>query len=136
MNNVDVTDKSKDNGIYILLTAPEVGGKYAGWGDEAKLSDLKTRIKTPANNSWLNTADDMEEWFNERCHIKRISLDGSMYNHTKAYCVDKKLLYIGSDNPYPNYNEEHGVWIDDKGAIDAWYDGNWKPRWSSWAKEA
>lgn len=57
-----------------------------------------------------------------------------MYNHTKAYCVDKKLLCIGSDNPYPNYNEDHGVWIDDKAASDAWYEGNWKPRWSGWAK--
>jgi hypothetical protein len=66
--------------------------------------------------------------------VKRLSEDGTMYNHTKAYCVDKKLLCIGSDNPYPNYNEDHGVWIDDKAASDAWYEGNWKPRWSGWAK--
>lgn len=42
---------------------------------------------------------------------------------------DKKLLYVGSDNVYPNYNEEYGVWIDDKPAIDAWFEKYWTPRW-------
>lgn len=136
MKNVDVMDKSKENGVYILLTAPEAPeGKHSGWGDLAPVSALKDRIKTLAADSWANNLNNMESWFNERCHVKRISNNGSMYNHTKAYCVDKKLLYIGSDNPYPNYNEEHGVWIDDEKAIDAWCKGSWKPRWDKWAKE-
>jgi phosphatidylserine/phosphatidylglycerophosphate/cardiolipin synthase-like enzyme len=54
-----------------------------------------------------------------------------MFNHNKVYCVDKKLLYIGSDNPYPNYNEEHGIWIDDAKAITGWYDANFSLRWTS-----
>lgn len=62
-------------------------------------------------------------WFEKRCEIKRISNEtGKLFNHTKAYCIDLKLLYIGSDNCYPNYNEEFGVWVEDEHAIKEWYD--------------
>jgi len=51
------------------------------------------------------------------------------YNHAKVVCIDDELLYIGSENAYPSYNEEHGVWIDNTTAIDAWRTGYWEPLW-------
>lgn len=56
-------------------------------------------------------------------------------NHCKVLCTDKKLMYVGSDNYYPSYNEEHGIWLDDEETIKTWYDGYWTPRWAG-AKEA
>lgn len=120
--------------LYILLTSPESGqDPFDGWGDEVTVHEFKERIRfmlgfeknKEANwPTWWNT------WFSERCEIKRISNEKNKYlNHTKAYCIDKKLLYIGSDNCYPSYNEEFGVWVDDTDAIKAWYDKSWVPQW-------
>src|SRR5256886_5764906 len=53
----------------------------------------------------------LDKWFDARCKIRRTSANGDRYNHCKVTCVDGKLLYVGSDNAYPNYNEEHGIWI-------------------------
>lgn len=75
-------------------------------------------------------------WFNERCEIKRISNDGSLINHTKCYCVDDELLYIGNDNCYPNYNEEFGVWIEDKTVIGKWKTNSWDKRWGTGTAKA
>ncbi len=50
-------------------------------------------------------------------------------NHSKLVLVDDAICYVGSDNLYPNYNEESGIWIDDQQAIrrfvDEWWNGLW-----------
>lgn len=64
-------------------------------------------------------------------HFKRVlNDDGKVYQHSKTVCVDKKLMYVGSDNFYPCYNEEHGIWVEDRKTIAAWLDGYFKPYWS------
>jgi hypothetical protein len=50
--------------------------------------------------------------------------------------IDDQIMYVGSDNCYPNYHEEFGVWIEDKEKIKAWKVGNWDPRWEHTAKDA
>ena len=66
----------------------------------------------------------------EKFKIKRVlEDDGKNYLHTKVVVVDERLMYVGSDNAYPNYNEEHGVWIEDKGAIGEWVGGFWRGLW-------
>lgn len=35
----------------------------------------------------------------------------------KTYCVDNGSLSIGRDNLYQSYHEEHGIWVEDQGAI-------------------
>lgn len=58
-------------------------------------------------------------------HIQRVGKDnGQMYSHSKVVCVDKKLMYVGSDNAYPCYNEEHGVWVEDE-LRGPYYVGDW-----------
>ena len=73
---------------------------------------------------------DLDKWFDARCKIKRTSADGKRYNHCKVTYVDGKLLYVGSDNTYPNYNEEHGIWIEDQPAIESWRTTCFERRWS------
>lgn len=63
-------------------------------------------------------------------HFKRVMKDdGHFFSHSKIVCVDKKLMYVGSDNAYPCYNEEHGIWVEDKKTIGKWLDGFFKPYW-------
>lgn len=69
------------------------------------------------------------KWFETVCQIRCISDDGSMFEHCNTYRVAKKILYVGSDDPHRNSNEEYGVWIDVKAAIEAWYDKFVSPRW-------
>ena len=51
-------------------------------------------------------------------------------NHSKLIVVDDAICYVGSDNLYPSYNEESGIWIDDQQAIqrfvNEWWNGLWK----------
>jgi len=67
--------------------------------------------------------------------VKRV-LDNKaeIFYHSKVIAVDQKPLDIGSDNAYPCYNEEHGICIEHKAAIDAWYRDYWQGLWanSSW----
>jgi len=58
--------------------------------------------------------------------VKRALGNGTdYYNHCKIVCVDDRLLYVGSDNAYPSYNEEHGVWIEDAAEVDSWKKKFW-----------
>jgi len=71
----------------------------------------------------------------KRFHVGRIMNDAPPHLcHAKNICVDRDLdghrvMYIGSDNTYPTYNEEHGVWVQDKKAIDRWRDDFWEGLW-------
>lgn len=118
-------------GVFILLSSPLWTQKiHKGWQDEVPAFEFKQRIRAFCAKM-SDTDAQWDQWFNKRCHFKRVSNDGTLFNHTKVVCCDKSLLYVGSDNMYPNYNEEHGIWIDDKDAINAWHDGYWKPRWDN-----
>lgn len=51
-------------------------------------------------------------------------------NHSKMVIVDDAVCYIGSDNAYPAYLEEFGVWIDDRTAIRDLVERYWTEFWS------
>jgi len=75
----------------------------------------------------FGTAEDkVKECF----EIVRIRDNDGKFNHAKVVCVDDELLYIGSDNAYTSFNEEHGVWIDDETAISAWKRDYWERLWT------
>jgi hypothetical protein len=136
MDNVTVKE---GNGVHILLTSSKYNDKTGkGYADLVTANEFKQRIRCSLSTLAGYNGDDsaFDDWFNKRCTIKRITDDGSMMNHCKVICTDKQLLYIGSDNCYPNYNEEHGIWIDDQKTIDAWHKGYWSPRWNNFAKPA
>lgn len=69
--------------------------------------------------------DKIDAALADHLHIRRVGEDnGKMYSHSKVVCVDKKLMYVGSDNAYPCYNEEHGVWVEDE-PRGPYYVGDW-----------
>lgn len=54
--------------------------------------------------------------------------------HCKLVCADEKVMYVGSDNAYPSYNEEHGIWHEDETAIKEWKDKFWTTLWTERAR--
>lgn len=52
------------------------------------------------------------------------------YNHCKVVCVDNRMMYIGSDNAYPSFDEEHGISIDDAAAVKTRQDKFWMGMWN------
>ena len=49
--------------------------------------------------------------------------------------VDDAVCYIGSDNAYPSYCQEFGLWFDDAAAVEELVRGHWRNLWR-FAEEA
>ena len=130
----DFLRKFEGRKLYILLTPYTDPTKknipYADWADSVPAAAFKDRLRVIcADKAFTDQAWDT--WFNAHVEFRRIAPDTTLINHTKAYCIDEKLLYIGSDNAYPNYNEEFGVWIEDATAVSAWVKNMWTPRFEA-----
>lgn len=133
------------NGLCILLTSSKYTEKRdangnitwsdKGWADLIAIEEFKQRVKTVAAGPGWFSLTTFDSWWDQRCAVRRITDDASMMNHCKVLCTDKKLMYVGSDNYYPSYNEEHGIWVDDPEAVTKWWESYWVPRWLG-AKDA
>lgn len=104
------------------------------WGDYWTVADITSKI-VPLVRGLDNTDDNAAKTLISRYFkVKRIGrpyLDaGPNSIHTKTVCVDKRLLYVGSDNFYPNYNEEHGIWVDNTAALADWVENYWQVLWA------
>lgn len=122
----------QETGLFIMLTSTLPHSEYE---DMVPVIELKRRIYyfagMPLRFLFKDNYDGFSTWFDAHCKIKRISnTSAGPWNHCKVVCCDKKLMYVGSDNHYASYNEEHGVWIDDVPTITQWYDHWWSPRWT------
>lgn len=53
--------------------------------------------------------------------------EGKIANHSKLVVVDDCVCYIGSDNAYPSFLPEFGIWIDDAPSIEAFVEKYWNP---------
>jgi hypothetical protein len=92
-----------------------------GWQDKTRVVDVGTRIKNLLRG--VNPAlgeEGARGVVENKFHEKKNGINGARLKHSKTYCVDSKLLYIGSDNLYPSYNEEHRVWLEDPAALATW----------------
>jgi phosphatidylserine/phosphatidylglycerophosphate/cardiolipin synthase-like enzyme len=105
-----------------------LSGKDASWGDKHTVRDLFNKViplvQGLDSSLTKDAADDLvRKWM----VVRRIGSGfGPDSIHTKTVCVDEQLLYIGSDNLYPSYNEEHGIWVDDKATVSDWVKNYWK----------
>jgi phosphatidylserine/phosphatidylglycerophosphate/cardiolipin synthase-like enzyme len=128
-------NKDPPTGAAIYLVLSSTGSDY---GDPAKISELKQRLtaimRYMASRGKdmlpvVTNVDDVEKIVKERFLVKRISTVHTVNMHAKLVCVDRSLLYVGSDNQYPHYNEEFGCWVEDEEHIDSFfkefYDGIW-----------
>jgi len=142
MLQCSVTDENKDllfawakcidNGakVQVIVTKFDQNG---GYGDPVHLETQKTRVAEvlAAFRHYTSAWDPgyAKSLVDKNFEIVRLRDDDGKINHSKVVCVDDELLYIGSDNAYTSFNEEHGVWIDDETAINAWKKGYWDTLW-------
>lgn len=110
--------------IQILLSSTSAPGGYNDPSSWKRTHDLIAQFYAMVANVSVNEATKI---VNSRLTCKRIMGNQTVYNnHAKVVCVDQALLYVGSDNAYPQYNEQHGVWIEDKTNISAWNENYWR----------
>lgn len=104
----------------LRLTASSIGPAASCWVLAASLPTLGGIEESKIDEA-------MEKYL----HFRRVMKDdGNYYSHSKIICVDKKLMYVGRDNAYPCYNEEHGIWVEEPKTVGAWIDGFFKPYWT------
>jgi hypothetical protein len=112
------TSNDKFKGVFIVL-ATKKPDQHSGWEDQTSIPRFKRRLKRimlglPTGVGGI-PEKDIDNALSNHLHIRRVGDDnGLLYSHSKIVCVDKKLMYVGSDNLYPCYNEEHGVWVEDE----------------------
>ncbi|KAK0616218.1 hypothetical protein B0T14DRAFT_604565 [Immersiella caudata] len=134
----DTKKDAASHGIRIVLG--NIGDKGPGsWDDERSVGDVRSKI-VPLLRGLDTKLTDAEAaaLVGSYLEIRRIGkpwgAGGPNSIHTKTICVDEELLYVGSDNLYPSYNEEHGIWVDDKPAVQGWIKDYWNVLWVKYAK--
>ncbi len=122
--------------------------RQSGWEDKTSIKEFKRRLtivmkgmaqlssKFPTWFGSFMAEKDVDRVVQNKFHVKRVlKNDGQEYCHNKIVMVDDALMYVGSDNAYPCYNEEHGVWVDDKKTIQEWKTSYWQGLWD-WSTDA
>ncbi|KXH27763.1 hypothetical protein CNYM01_06667 [Colletotrichum nymphaeae SA-01] len=131
LNIVKNHPQDKSFGMHILLTTKDAGG---GYGDPYSWKTFREILIGLLGAQELPSGTTAAEIIQDRLHCKRIMQNDNRYGqHSKIVCVDRQLLYVGSDNIYPEYNEQHGVWIDDTKNIEAWYSQYFDTAWQKGA---
>jgi hypothetical protein len=136
----------------------EEGGQRGDWEDGASIGDLRRKLKAvmrgmaylnsvagPLSGLFSNLAaaadvfthvdpvpeNLIDKVVDENFEVRRaLGNNTYYYNHSKIVCVDDRLLYVGSDNAYPCYNEEHGAWIEDAAEVASWKNKFWNEMWA------
>ena len=150
--------KSGSAKITIVLATHRRGGNRDDWEDRASIGDLKKKLKAvmrgmanlgsytslvPSFFSNARAAADVfthvdpvpesliDKVVDEQFQVRRALGNNTWYyNHCKIVCVDNRLLYVGSDNAYPSFNEEHGAWIEDAAEVASWKKKFWDEMWA------
>jgi phosphatidylserine/phosphatidylglycerophosphate/cardiolipin synthase-like enzyme len=116
-------------GVFILLSSSK--WSKDGWEDKVPVWEIKRRLRIILKGSNLVPQNEVDSLMEKYLHFRRILKNkAGTYLHTKLICVDEKLMYVGSDNTYPCYNEEHGIWIEDEAAVQVWKEKFWLGAWS------
>ena len=129
------TNPSPDAGVFIVPTTNEAG-QHPGWEDRTSVKEVKSRLstlmKTMAAVGTLPATTDsnaVDAIIDAKFQVKRVLTNSAWFKHCKDVCVDCKVLYVDSDNTYPNYDEEHGCWIEEPANVRAWLSEFYAPLW-------
>ncbi|KAI6356182.1 hypothetical protein MCOR25_007949 [Pyricularia grisea] len=137
-------DPDPSKAVYIMVSqfASPTDPGPEGYQDTTTIADLTSRVTAILKEVGRFSDDEAADVMARRFLVKRSLLappPGSDESaepqvkklHTKVVDVDGKLLYFGSDNAYPQWNEQFGVWIEDADRIKAWEDGFF---WGFWQR--
>ena len=110
------TSTDPDESVSLVLGPQQEGA----WSDPTPTSHIRTRLINQLRGLDVE-ANEAEKLVTAKFNVKRVSnVLGARLMHSKSWCIDSQLLYVGSDNLYPSYNEEHGVWLEDGTVINTW----------------
>ena len=141
-----------------MIATHQTDGQHNDYEDRASIRDLKQKLKNilrgmlglnnqlkrfsnvivsavPAGDVFTHVEPipeaEIDRIVEERVLVRRALGNGIHYNnHCKIVCVDDRMMYVGSDNAYPSYNEEHGVWIEDADEVENWKKKFWNDMWA------
>ncbi len=119
----------------VQIVCSYLQGAQGGYNDSVsveqftdKLAEIMAGMRTLG---YINPSGDIPSLIQEFLVYKRIAASNAgLGNHSKLVIVDDAVCYIGSDNAYPCYNQEFGIWIDDQTSINALVNGFWDPSFS------
>ncbi len=124
----------QSNGIQIVSSTPSAKENYedpvSGQEFKSKLTGMMAGMEALGYITFEGKIPDIvEKWLTYR-RVDTKSSEAEHGNHSKLVVVDDAVCYVGSDNAYPCYNEEFGIWIDDKQAISSFVRDYWNGLWA------
>jgi hypothetical protein len=117
-------DSSSNGGYEDFMNVPQFNGQ---------LANLMNGMQILGEVSFSGSASAIVENF---MTYKRISLPNDSpnhANHSKVVVIDSEIMYVGSDNVYPSYNAEFGIWIDDNQSIQNYLNNYWNSNPGLWS---
>jgi hypothetical protein len=125
----------QSDGVQIVGSTPSIKESYE---DPVSGQQFKHRLagvmKGMRDLGYIKPEGNISDIVDKRLTYKRVvgaTNPGDHGNHSKLIVVDDSVCYVGSDNVYPSYNEEFGVWLDnDARAISSFVSDYWKGLWN------
>ncbi|MEN3331001.1 MAG: hypothetical protein V7641_366 [Blastocatellia bacterium] len=133
LSNISNNSAPAVTGVEIVTSTMSTAN--GGYYDLATAADFKAMLTDVMQGmlflGYINPAGSIENTINKFLALKRIdnNNNGDHANHSKMVIVDDSVCYIGSDNAYPSYNEEFGLWIDDQPSIASFITDYWNGLW-------
>jgi hypothetical protein len=122
-------------GIQLVTSCPTDAN--GGYEDPVSLADFTAKLAGVMNAmqalGYIHPSGSVQTVIESLLQYKRIdnsTTNPAHGNHSKLVMVDDTVCYVGSDNAYPSYSQEFGIWLDDPSSIDALLSQFWTGLWS------
>jgi hypothetical protein len=130
LSNMSNNGSASPLGFQIVCSCPTAsGGGYEDPVTVQTFTDTLASVMAGMKNlGYINPNGDIPKIIANLLVYKRIDNQVSSplhANHSKVVLVDDVVCYIGSDNAYPSYNIEFGLWIDDQTSIQDYINKFW-----------
>lgn len=120
-------------GIQLVSSNPDVNSGYEDPVSKQEFTDRLAEVMTGMQTlNYIKPNGSIEEVI-KKFDYRRVDNQSPnpLYgNHSKLVIVDDSVCYIGSDNAYPCYCQEFGVWIDDQASLKSFLSNYWDGLWN------
>ncbi|HYE54961.1 MAG TPA: hypothetical protein VD996_08965, partial [Chitinophagaceae bacterium] len=110
--------QSYQDGPRIQLVNSFYAQSALGYSDPLQASQFTAKLAGIMGGmqamDMIKPKGDIDTLIKNQVAYKRVpQIGGEVGNHCKMMMVDDAACYIGSDNAYPSYNTEFGIWVED-----------------------
>lgn len=135
LSNISNNNSAAGAGVEIVASCPSAA--QGGYQDPVTAAEFTTKLTEVMGGmqalQYIKPKGAITDIISKHFAYKRIdtsTTNPAHGNHSKMVLVDDLVCYIGSDNAYPSYNEEFGIWIDDAPSIQSLIDQYWNGLWT------